>query len=120
MDDDEFTNWLESYRDAWEEKDPVAAGELFAETAEYDLGPFLDVFEGRDAIEGYWEEVTASQNDPRVDVDSLAVDGDRGVGHFHAEFEDDEGATVEIDGVCIVVFEGERAVEFREWWDIEE
>lgn len=116
MDADGFSEWLESYRKAWEEMDPEAAGELFAKDAIYQETPFDDPFEGRAEIEDYWQDVTADQNDPRVDVEVLAVADGEGIGRFHTEFTDDDGVEVTMDGVCTVVFDGNVAVEFREWW----
>jgi len=118
MNEEGFGEWLGSYREAWEETDPEAAGELFTEDALYQETPFDEPFDGREEIENYWREVTDGQNDPRVDVEVVAFDGDEGVGRFHTEFVDDDGTEVTMDGVCRVTFDGDLATDFREWWHV--
>lgn len=119
MDAAGFSEWLDSYREAWEAMDPEAAGELFTEDAQYRETPFDDPFDGRAAIEDYWRDVTAGQNDPQVTVEVLGFADGEGIGRFHTEFVDDDGADVAMDGVCAVAFDGDLATEFREWWHVQ-
>lgn len=120
MDQNEFGDWLASYRDAWEAKDPAAAGALFSADAQYRVTPFDEPLDGRGAIEEYWADVTAGQTDPSVEVAPISYEGDTGVGQFNAQFADPDGGSVELDGVCVVTFEDDVASEFLEWWHMRE
>lgn len=115
-----FAEWLHGYREAWEDMDPEAAGALFTADARYRVTPFDQPFEGRQAIEEYWAEATAGQDDPSVEVEVITEEGDRGVGHFRAAFTDDDGEAVVLDGVCVVTLDGSVATEFIEWWHMEQ
>ncbi len=115
-----FENWCEAYQEAWEERDPVAAGSIFEADASYRVTPFDEPFVGREAIEEYWAEATADQRDLTVRVEPLGFDAGKGFGRFVTEYEDGDGHRVTLDGVFLVTFDGDEAISFREWWHGEE
>ena len=54
MDRDAFGRWLEAYFAAWVSNEPDDVAALFTEDATYAVGPFADVWEGRDEIVRRW------------------------------------------------------------------
>lgn len=69
--------WIDGYRLAWEQRDPEAAAELFAEDATYRSNIFEVAHEGRGGVRAYWEDVTSSQSDVTVTMGRPFVDGSR-------------------------------------------
>jgi uncharacterized protein (TIGR02246 family) len=57
VDREAFGRWLQAYFAAWvsNDRDDVAA--LFTEDATYAVGPFADVWQGRDEIVRWWTSV---------------------------------------------------------------
>jgi len=73
MDETSFRNWLDAYGSAWQERNPQAAAELYAETGTYQVTPFLVPMRGREAIRTYWDEVTATEKDISFGYEVLAA-----------------------------------------------
>jgi hypothetical protein len=115
---DEFTRWLDGYRDAMIRLDANAAGELFGNDASYRESPFAEPIEGRAGIVAYWHMVAGVMRDVDFSFDVLAVAGDVGVAHVRDRLTRvPSGRRASYDGIFFARFDSElRCVEFREWW----
>jgi len=111
--------WLDSYRSAWEERDPEAVIGLFAEDATYQETPFSQPMRGREAIRQYWSRaVVACQEQIRFGYEVLAVAEVSAIAHWWASFvRVATGMQVSLDGVFLLTFDtAGRCRELREWW----
>ena len=118
MTPESFRSWLESYKSAWETRDPEAAAALFAEMAVYQEAPFRDPMRGRATVRAYWEHIPRTQEDVHFHFEVLAVSGDAGIGRWWASFvRIPSGKRIHLDGVLVATFDGDgRCRLFREWW----
>ncbi len=112
--------WLDRYKQAWETRDPAAAGALFSADASYHEMPFDAPMQCRAAIEAYWARVTAGQANVRFSYEIVASSGDQGVSQWHATFNSvPDGATIDLDGVFVCRFADALTVNaLREWWHV--
>jgi len=111
--------WLESYRLAWEARDPEAVGRLFAEDATYQETPFTRPMQGRGAIQQYWSDVVAAaQEQIRFGYEVLAAREDSAIVHWWASFvRIASRAQVGLDGIFLLSFDtAGHCRELREWW----
>jgi ketosteroid isomerase-like protein len=111
--------WLESYRLAWEGRDPEVIVRLFAEDATYQETPFTQAMEGREAIQQYWSDVVvAAQEQIRFGYEVLAVAEYSAIVHWWAAFVRVASRTqVSLDGIFLLTFDTTgRCRELREWW----
>jgi hypothetical protein len=115
-----LTAWLAAYGEAWQKRDPAAAGKLFTPAATYHEMPFDAPKAGRTAIEDYWRGVTADQRDVVFKSEIVSVDRKTGVAHWSAKFRvESTGATIELDGVFVLEFDATGACSsLREWWHV--
>jgi SnoaL-like domain len=114
---DDFTRWLDGYRDAFIRLDPKAAGELFANDASYQESPFAEPIKGRARIVVYWEMVAGVIREVEFDFDILAVAGEVGVAHVRDTLTRVPSGKRAQDGIFFARFDNDlRCVEFREWW----
>lgn len=114
MDPGGFRGWLDRYVDAWRSNDPADVAALFAEDAVYSYGPFREEARGRDEIVRRWVD-GGVQPGLELSVQPLALEGDRGVAHWRASFDADDGR-VELDGILVCDFDTERRCTLhREW-----
>jgi hypothetical protein len=115
MEREAFARWLERYAAAWRSNDPGDVASLFAKEAVYSYGPFRhDDARGRDEIVRRWVD-GGVQPGLELSLDPLAVEGGRGVAHWRAAFDVDDGRVV-IDGILVCDFDGEgRCVRHLEW-----
>lgn len=113
-----FETWLSKYKQAWENRDPLAARELFTEDASYQETPFDEPMRGIEAIYAYWEVVPKTQKSIKFGSEIIMVTKDLGIAHWNASFERIPGAVkVLLDGIFIVSlnFDG-KCTDFKEWW----
>jgi SnoaL-like protein len=115
---DEFSRWLDGYRDALIRFDAKAAGALFGIDASYQESPYAEPIHGRAQILAYWEMVAGVMRDVDFSFDVLAVAGDVGVAHVRDTLTRlPSGRRSSYDGIFFARFDNElRCVEFREWW----
>ena len=74
MNSESLRAWLESYRMAWETRDPDLVVLLFAQDATYQETPFTETMRGREAIRQYWSRAVVSyQEQIRFGYEILAV-----------------------------------------------
>ena len=78
--------WLGAYKRAWEDRDPVAAADLFAADATYHETPFDEPSRGRDGIFEYWSDVPRTQRGISFSYEILATTENGGVAHWRASF----------------------------------
>ena len=69
-------DWVERYRLAWENRDADAVATLFTADGTYRSNIFEDAHQGQAGVKAYWESVTSTQSDVRVQWDAV-LDGSR-------------------------------------------
>ena len=119
MNPESLRRWLDSYRSAWEERDPEAVIRLFAEDATYQETPFSQPMRGREAIRQYWSRaVVAYQEAIQFGYEVLAITEVSAIAHWWASFVRISSKTqVSLDGVFVLAFDKSgRCQELREWW----
>jgi ketosteroid isomerase-like protein len=111
--------WAGRYARAWEEADDESAGALFTEEATYRSDPFREPHQGREAIRGYWREVTATQDNVEVSMGRPMVAGQRAVVEWWTQM-DNDGTPVTLPGALILDFDdGGLCQALREYWNLE-
>ena len=113
--------WLAGYGAAWEGRDPAQLKALFDAEARYFETPFAAPFQGLAAIQSYWRDAVAGQQDIRFRAELWKVDADVAFAHWRATFKRPPNqATSTLDGVFHLKFlsveSGISCVELREWW----
>jgi uncharacterized protein (TIGR02246 family) len=58
--------WVDAYAQAWRDRDPDAAAELFTDDSLYREHPLQEAHRGVEGIRSYWANVTSTQD--RVNV----------------------------------------------------
>lgn len=118
MNTDDLRSWLNAYGSAWEARSAERAAQLFSEEALYFETPYAEPFRGRAGIESYWSRVTEDQRDVHFESEALGFVGTSGVAKWSARFKlAANGATVELNGVFLLAFDGDGlCTELREWW----
>lgn len=112
--------WLASYGEAWEARSARKAGKIFTDDATYRESPYDAPFVGKQAIKDYWSRVTKDQKDIKFTSKVLAVSGNTGIAHWHAEFtQASSGAKVTLDGIFVLEFaESGLCKKLEEWWHV--
>ena len=116
---EQFRDWLDGYRDAFERLDPASAGALFSEDVAYVESPFATPILGRSSVVAYWAMVAEVMRDVEFGFEILAVAGDVGVARVHdALTRTSSGRRVRYDGIFYCRFDADVVcAEFREWWE---
>lgn len=120
LDPEDFRAWLESYRQAWEDREPAKAAAIFTQEATYREMPFDPPVQGRAAIVDYWAKAVAGQKDIAFTYEILACTGDEGICRWHAAFTGVPGGErIDFDGIFRCRFAEAGLVDrFEEWWHI--
>ena len=115
-----FAAWLDSYKKAWEARDPAAAAALFTPDATYQEAPFDAPVEGAAGIAAYWAKAVAGQKDVSFTYEILACAGDEGLCQWHCAFTASPGGDqVDLDGIFRCRFADSAHVDrFQEWWHV--
>jgi len=118
MNESAFTHWLDAYGRAWENRDPRAAAELYAEDGTYQVTPFLDPMRGHQSILDYWTEVAKTENRISFRYDVLALSEELGIAHWQATFiRTPPGLATKLDGIFVIRLNAEgKCTSLREWW----
>jgi hypothetical protein len=74
-----FKPWLKDYGRAWQNRNPQAAADLFAEDGTYQVTSFVEPMGGRPAIFEYWSNVARTQLDIQFGSEILAVIQEAGI-----------------------------------------
>ena len=122
MNQQSFSCWLDAYKQAWETRDPQAAGKLLTEDATYREMPFDEPMRGRAAIIEYWSDVPKSQENIRFRYEILAVAENRGCARWWATFvRIPSQINVKYDGIFVVEMnQHDECTKFEEWWHRQE
>ena len=113
----DVTEWVKSYRKAWETADTDLLLTLFTEDASYRSNPFEEPHVGHDGIRAYWDGVTSQQRDARVSMGKPFVDGDRVAVEWWTRMVS-EGEEVTLPGCLVLRFEADgRCSDLREYWN---
>jgi hypothetical protein len=111
--------WAARYARAWEEADDAAVGALFTEDATYRADPFGEPYRGREAIRGYWRDVTAKQAGVDVRVGRTMAAGGRGLVEWWTQM-DSGGTPVTLPGALLLdLDENGLCRALREYWNLE-
>ena len=111
-------HWIETYRRAWEARDPSRMDDLFARDATYRSSPFKPPHRGLDAIREYWARATASQSNVEVAMGTPVKEAGRVVVEWWALM-DDEGSPLTLPGALILDFRADgRCGALREYYNI--
>ncbi|HSJ35134.1 MAG TPA: nuclear transport factor 2 family protein [Acidimicrobiia bacterium] len=114
------TEWIDAYRQAWEDRDPEAAASLFTEDAWYRSNIYEDPHEGREGVTAYWAGVTSAQIDVSVQMGQPLVEGDRVAVEFWTNMAV-EGDPVTLAGCLLLEFASDgRCRRLREYWNFEQ
>ena len=118
MDEMIFKTWLEAYGRAWQERDPQAAAELYAENGTYQVTPFLQPLQGHEPIRDYWDEVARTEKDITFSYEILAIQEQFGIAHWRASFErTPPGLKTKLDGIFVIRLDANgKCTSLREWW----
>ena len=112
------SEWIESYRQAWENADADAAAGLFTENATYRSNPFRPPHRGGDAIRAYWTSATESQSKVKVTMGRPVTDGRKVVVEWWTEM-DDDGSPLTLPGALILDFnEQGLCTALREYYNL--
>ncbi|CAN5868331.1 hypothetical protein BH23ACT5_BH23ACT5_12430 [soil metagenome] len=108
--------WVEGYRMAWETRDPGAAAALFTSDATYRSSIVEEPHQGQEGVRGYWESVTATQENVKVRMGRPFADGRRVAVEFWTTMEVD-GDQVTLPGCLLLDFDDEWVcTRLREYW----
>lgn len=109
--------WIEGYRQAWEERDPDAAAALFTDDATYRSLIFEEPHVGIQGVADYWRSVTESQSDVTVRMGRPTVDGDRVTVEFWTTMQ--SAGTPETLAGCLLLDMAPdgRCRRLREYWN---
>ena len=118
MNAEDFRDWLEALKRAWEDRDPQAAVELFSADAIYRESPFDKPLRGRDEIFEYWSHVPKTQDLVKFTYQILAVSEGKGIARWQALFQRiPTQVQVKLDGIMLVQLNAENHCSFfEEWW----
>jgi uncharacterized protein (TIGR02246 family) len=108
---------MDTYKRAWEQRDPELVLTVFTEDATYHEDPFDQPMAGREAIRRYWQGATESQCDIRFTWRPIASDGELRVVEWEAEYtRAGSGKRVALRGIMLLTLRGDRIARFREYW----
>ncbi len=118
MTHEQLQQWLDAYKEAWENRDVDAAVNLFADNATYQETPYDSLLKGRRDIQDYWARVPKEQDQVRFTYEALYAGPDQGIARWWGSFNRiPSGSHVELDGVLIVKLDAQgKCSYFREWW----
>ena len=105
------------FKRAWEERDPDAMLELYADGAEYRTDPFMAPLVGLVAIREHWNGIVAAQDHIEFDPERVWVSGRTVLGSWHVALTRRAAADrVRIRGFSTLeVDDRGRIARMREW-----
>jgi hypothetical protein len=98
-----IAEWIEAYRQAWEERDADAAAALFTEDATYRSLVFEEPHIGRTGIAEYWRGVTEAQSEVRVRMGKPYGSAERAAVEFWTNMKVG-GEDVTLPGILLLEF----------------
>lgn len=113
-----LTGWIESYRMAWENRDPEAAAALFTPAATYRSNIFEEPHQGQDGVRAYWTQATSDQSDVEVLMGRPFGEGQRVALEFWATMKAADGELT-LAGCLLLDFDDDwRCFALREYWHV--
>lgn len=114
--------WLTKYGQAWEERSPDLASQIFSEDCRYFETPFSAPEIGRSGVFRYWQAVPETQTNVAFRYIVLAVLSQTVIAHWSASFIRLTNQTsVNLDGVFMLEFnDAGLCTTLREWWHRDE
>src|SRR5258708_32848319 len=111
--------WLSELKDAWCNKEPERAVQLFSETEQYFERPFKPGTTQAD-YQGYWKDIV-TLSDISFDYDIVAIDGDKACVHWDNKFTvPAKEQRYHLDGMFVIEFNDRgKCRVFRQWWFME-
>lgn len=115
-------DWLRKYGQAWEERAPQMAVQLFAQDCRYFETPFSEPQIGRDGVLKYWQAVPDGQTNIAFRYRVLSVQSRTVIAHWSASFTRvASGVQVKLDGMFVLDFDDDGLCRtLREWWHRDE
>lgn len=115
----ELATWIEEYAQAWRDCDAARAASLFTEGAVYCEHLLQAPARGRDGIERYWRDATATQSEIDVTMGEPFADGSRVAVEFWTQM-NWKGEDVTATGCLLLRFTADGLCEEpREYWHAE-
>lgn len=112
--------WLAAYHQAWITRDAAGVARLFTADATYQSHPFRSPYRGRTAIEDYWQQATASQEDLDLRWGNAVVAGNHMAVEWWATMRDAQAGELTLPGCLLVRFAADGLCEeLREYWHVE-
>jgi hypothetical protein len=109
--------WLDAYGVAAATNDPDDIRALFSEDAAYYTSPYKEPWVGREAIVANWTAHPEAQRDLTFTHEPLSAHDDIGIAHWNMTWLTEAGASVELDGILVLRFDGDgRCSDHREWF----
>lgn len=113
----ELTDWIETYRKAWETGDTELVLTLFTEDGNYRSNPFEEPHVGHEGIRAYWDGVTSVQRDAAVKMGRPFVDESRVAVEWWTTMVS-EGEEITLPGCLLLRIEPDgRCSDLREYWN---
>ena len=116
-------DWLDAYKQAWENQDDQLIVEIFSEDAQYIENPFHGPMTGRQAIRQYWlDGAVTSQRDISFDSQLWSLEGNVAIVHWQAQLTRTKTDTrSRLDGVFHLTFQNGADgrplyQKLQEWW----
>lgn len=117
MDTQQLSQWLATYKLAWEQQDPYVFVRLFTPDCEYRDHPFIEPVKGYE-FQAFWRALAETQQENQIDFEILGFTPDqRAIVNWQATTtrrgtnERREG-----NGIFVLTFEAEgRCSDLREW-----
>lgn len=129
--------FMQGYKEAWEQRDDALFCDLFTDDAEYHNTPFA-VQRGHAELAEYWQRVKL-QEDVQLSYEILSSTSSGGIAHWHVTYQvaseelfqiwaqstgtnlvarnpGDPLPRMILDGVLIADFEGDRCRKCQLWW----
>jgi ketosteroid isomerase-like protein len=105
------------YARAWETYDADFVLTLFTEDATYQENPFSEPMTGHAAIRNYWEGATRQHRDVQFRWEFVSASCGLRVIEWSCSFRrTDVAGPIELRGIMLIEFRGERIFRFRECW----
>jgi hypothetical protein len=115
----DLADWIEGYRRAWVERDPLAAAALFTEDASYRSSPFVEPNLGQEGVVAYWSGATSTQADVEVEMGEPLVVGNHAAVEWWTRMRAD-GDEITLVGCLLLRFAPDgRCEDLREYWNYE-
>ena len=115
----QFEDWLERLKIAWETKNPEVAANLCAGKVLYYETPFGKPLMKRKEVLKEWENVPRSQKNITFSYEILSLEDNFGIAHWSAKFTRlPSYKKAHLDGIFKVSLnEKGLCTEFNQWWN---